>query len=358
MTYQNTTTTSRKGKHLSYEERCQIEAYKKLEKPLSNRAIARLLGRAPQTIHQEIKDGTVRQIRRQKSHGKIYEYASWVYIAQAGQAAYDKARQQSVRKPKWATASQFMAFADRQMTQHEWSPDAVIGHVKKKKKFTNETIPSTSTLYHYIHKGIMKTRNINLLLKVKRTTKKAKPRANKRVLGPSIDQRPESVNQREHLGDWEIDTVIGQKAGKKAVLLTLVERKTRYTLIMKINHKGMVPVNQAMEQLMDRLGEDFTQLFKTITADNGSEFAGLHDLLDRVTDVYFTHPYASYERGTNETHNGIIRRFIPKGTDIDTLSTSIIQRIQHWMNTYPRKILNYATPQECFNKELRAIGID
>lgn len=251
-----------------------------------------------------------------------------------------------------------MAFADKLMTQQNGSPDAIIGHVKKKKLFTNETIPSTSTLYHYIHKGIMKTRNIDLLLKVKRTTKKQPPRTNKRVLGPSIDQRPKHITHRDRLGDWEIDTVIGQKSGKKAVLLMLVERKTRYTLIIKITHKWMVPVNQAMKQLMDQWGDDFPKLFKTITADNGSEFAGLHDLLDSVTDVYFTHPYASYERGTNEMHNGIIRRFIPKGTDIDTLSSSVIQRVQRWMNAYPRKIFDYATPQDCFKKELRTIGIN
>lgn len=100
-----------------------------------------------------------------------------------------------------------------------------------------------------------------------------------------------------------------------------------------------------------RAGESFSQLFKTITSDNGSEFAGLHTSLQEVVNVYFTHPYASWERGTSENQHKIIRRFLPKGQPLEAICDRQCLRIQNWMNDYPRKQLGYQTPHDLFIRE-------
>lgn len=127
----------------------------------------------------------------------------------------------------------------------------------------------------------MKTTNLDLLEKLSRKIKKRdhKPRLNKRILGTSIDERPEVVENRETFGHWEIDTVIGNKVKSDAALLTLAERKIRFEVILKLNGKDTYSVDQAVPALRERAGENFSSLFKTITSDNGSEFAGLHEAL-------------------------------------------------------------------------------
>lgn len=352
MTQTDHTIESRKGKHLNYTERTKIESWKQLNPPLSNRKIAEMLERSPQTIHTEVKDGTVRQVKRQVQNGKTYEYEYFVYSASAGQAAYEQARKRSGKQQKWINAPKFMAYADYKMKEEKWSPDTIVGYVKKHQLFPDEDIPCASTLYRYIDCCLMNTRNIDLSLKTRRKPTIKRKRENKTKLGNSIEQRPDCVAKRERFGDWEIDTVIGVKSGKDQALLTLTERKTRYELIVKIENKSADPVNQLISDLKGIVGEDFKRIFQTITADNGSEFSGISALLEQVTDVYFTHPYSSWERGTNENHNGIIRRFIPKGSKLSDVSTTTIERVQNWMNNLPRKILDYATPQECFLEEI------
>ncbi|MDO6299408.1 IS30 family transposase [Enterococcus gallinarum] len=355
MTQPENTTVSRKEKHQNFAERLKIEAWKSQEEPLSNNEIAKLLGRARQTIHTEIKDGTIRQIRHQKQRGKLYEYEHFAYSAQAGQAAYEKARLHSVKQPKWIKAPDFMAYADYMMKVKNYSPDAVVGRAKRENRFPHEELPNTSSLYHYIDLGLMDTRNIDLRLKVRRSPKKARINRNKRILGELIEKRSDIVDSREEFGHWEIDTVVGLRTGKDHALLTLTERKTRYEMIIKIDGKVADPVNRALKTLQEAAGKDFARLFKTITSDNGAEFSSISELLSEVTAVYFTHPYSSWERGTNENHNGIIRRFIPKGTRLAEISHSHIRRVQDWMNNYPRRILGYATPLECLMAELRIL---
>ena len=175
--------------------------------------------------------------------------------------------------------------------------------------------------------------------KPKTTSQNKRP--NKRVLGKSIDERPEVIDTRETFGHWEIDTVIGNKKKTDPVLLTLVERKTLFEVIFKLDEKDAQAVDQAILRLRKRAGREFGNLFKTITSDNGSEFSGLHEALQDVIDVYFCHPFASWERGTSENQHKLIRRFIPKGKPISEVSEAQCLRIQQWMNDYPRKILRY-----------------
>lgn len=354
MTHSNDTILARKGKHLSYAERAQIAVLK--EKKFSNRQIALTLGRAPQTINNEIHRGKVTQLKRQKQNGKTYDYYITIYDADVAQAKYDKQRLNCGRRPKWTDTDTFIEWADEKMLNEQWSPDAVVGFAKTHDLFDPSIIPCTTTLYNWIDRGIMRTRNIDLLEKLSRKPKTTAPktRPNKRVLGPSIDQRPKSVETRQSFGHWEIDTVLGSKEKSDAALLTLVERQTRFEIILKVDGKDQASINQAIDNLQKRSDQTFSTLFKSITSDNGSEFSGLYDALKETLDVYFTHPYASFERGTSENQHKFIRRFIPKGKPISQVSEVQCLRIQQWMNDYPRKILDYKTPHECIVNALRA----
>lgn len=353
MTQLHDTTESIKGKHLTKDERAQIEILN--QEGYSNRAIAKRLERAPQTINNEIKRGTVRQLTRQKQNGKKYDYYHHVYDPGFAQTRYETQRRHCGRRPKWSLANDFVDWADTQMLEAHWSPDAVIGAAKQREMFPDALIPCTTTLYTWIDRHILRTKNINLSEKLSRKTKsnKRKDRPHKRHLGPSISERPGEVDTRESFGHWEIDTVIGARHKDDAVLLTLAERQTRFEVLLKIDGKDAQPVTEAIESLVERAGDHMASLFKTITSDNGSEFSALHETLKHVTDVYFARPFASYERGTSENQHKLIRRFIPKGQSISSISDRQIQRIQRWMNDYPRKILGYRTPHERFAKSMQ-----
>lgn len=350
MTQTKNNIDSHKGKHLSYAERCQIEVLKRED--YLNRQIAGVLERAPQTIHNEIKRGTITQLKRQKQNGKVYDYYDPIYSADAGQAHYDKERLNSGRRPKWAETDAFINWADDKMLHEKWSPDVVVGFALKQGLFHSTIVPCTTTLYQWIDRGIMKTTNLDLLEKLSRRIKKRdhKPNLNKRVFGKSIDERPEVVGTRETFGHWEIDTVVGNKMKTDAVLLTLAERQTRFEVILKLNGKDAHSVDQAVHGLRERAGEHFSTFFKTVTSDNGSEFSGLNEALQDVVDVYFSHPYTSWERGTSENQHKLIRRFLPKGKSIADVSETQCLRIQQWMNDYPRRVLDYQTPHDCFVK--------
>uniref|UniRef100_UPI000AAA74F6 IS30 family transposase n=1 Tax=Salinicoccus sediminis TaxID=1432562 RepID=UPI000AAA74F6 len=241
------------------------------------------------------------------------------------------------------------------MLDHHWSPDAVIGAAKQRDMCPDELIPCTTTLYNWIDRHIMRTKNIHLSEKLSRNTKSKthKDRKHKRDLGPYIAERPEALESWETFGHWEIDTGIGSKHKDDAVLLTLAERQPRFEVLLKIDGKNDQPVTEAIESLVECAGHHMSSLFKTITSDNGSEFSALHATLKHVTDVYFARPFASYERGPSENQHKRIHRFIPKGQSISSISDRQIQRIQRWMNDYPRKILRYRTPHERFAQAMQ-----
>ncbi|VYU37435.1 Uncharacterised protein [Clostridium paraputrificum] len=171
----------------------------------------------------------------------------------------------------------------------------------------------TKTLYNYIDLGFMDVKNTDLPMKLRRNTKCTRIKKHKKKLGTSISQRSIDIDNRKEFGHWEIDTVIG---------------------------------------------EQFSQVFKSITSDNGSEFADLSTIESETeanTKIYFTHPYSFFEKVTNEHHNGLIRRFIPKGKRISDYSCDDIAFIEDWMNTLPRRILKYKTPEELFELHLDQI---
>jgi IS30 family transposase len=240
--------------------------------------------------------------------------------------------------------------------QDRWSPDAVCGYAELHGLF-DDAIVCTKTLYNYIDLGLIAVKNIDLPMKVRLNTKKKRSRQNKRVLGRSIEERPAEVEQREEFGHWEIDTVIGKKSQDEA-LMTLTERKTRKEFILRVEVKDSEAVSVSIGDLRKRYGSLFSHVFKTITADNGSKFADLGlSVEDEETEIYFTHPYTSCERGTNERHIGLIRRFIPKGKAISSVSDKTISYAENWCNQLPRKILGYRTPEECFQEELALLAL-
>ncbi|EKB61931.1 integrase [Lactobacillus crispatus] len=197
---------------------------------------------------------------------------------------------------------------------------------------------------------------VNLPEKLKRNTKIHRVRKNKKKLGRSIEQRPQEVNKRNVFGHWECDLVLGHKTKDDEVLLTMSERMSREFLIIKIPDKTAASVMNAFKSLRKQYSEHWNDIFKTITTDNGSEFADLSQLEDiSQTLVYYAHPYTSCDKGTVERHNGLIRRFIPKGDYIHNYSLQQIINIETWCNSLPRKILAYHTPDEIFERELDQI---
>lgn len=186
-----------------------------------------------------------------------------------------------------------------------------------------------------------------------RKRKAHKTRANKRILGTGIDERPEIASLRIECGHWEIDTVVGHKAGKESVVLTLVEKKTDYYIAIKIPGKDPISVKTAMEVLRKEYGEkNFSKVFKTITADNGTEFENLKSLEEWGVQIYFAHPYSSWERAQNERHNRLLRRYIPKGVYIENYTDEQILWFADEMNDMPRRQLDYSTPAELFEEFL------
>ncbi|GKV70431.1 hypothetical protein NCCP2716_29290 [Sporosarcina sp. NCCP-2716] len=210
---------------------------------------------------------------------------------------------------------------------------------------------STKTLYNYIDMDVLSVRNIDLPMKTRRKTKTPRVRGNRRILGRGIAERPAEVEDRNEFGHWEIDTVEGLKSGDNA-LLTLVERKTRNYYAILIDDQDHDSVDYALTQLREDFGDLFPEVFKTITSDNGSEFSGLTKGLHGITDVYFCHPYSPYERGSNERHNGLLRRYIPKGKAISDYSPEAIKRTYQTLNQLPRKILDYRQPAVLFEEEV------
>src|SRR5699024_2516348 len=335
----------------------QNEAYKKLD--LSNREIGRLLERSAQTINNNVKKGTVLQVRKQTQNGRDHFYPREVYCADVNYDIYEKNRSHCGRPPKWVDGHEFIEGADQKMLKEKWSPDVVVNVAKKETLFHESIIPSTSTLYNWIDSGIMQTKNIDLLEKVDRKPRSTKGKAhrNKKVHGTSIEDRPKSVEERKEFGHWEIDTVIGKKNADEPVLLTLVERKTTFELIFKIDGKRVDCVDHTLQTFISQLNGIEGDIFKTITSDNGSEFSNLSEL-SKAIDVYFCHPYASFERGTSENQHKIIRRFLPKHESLKDVSEAQVKRVQQWMNDYPRRNQNYKTPHQAFVLELQKLQLN
>lgn len=162
-----------------------------------------------------------------------------------------------------------------------------------------------------------------------------------------IDERPAVVEERSRIGDWEADTIISQ--GKQQAIVTLTERKSRLTLLKKVNDRTAETVAQAMIDLL----KPFTAQTLTITCDNGKEFTD-HRVVTKAlqAEVYFAHPQSAWERGSNENANGLIRQYFPKGTNFSDLTDADISRVEMRLNHRPRKCLGFSSPYMVFFQEM------
>lgn len=346
MSHHDCTTRSRKGKHLTERERYQIEIL--LKEKMSPIEIAKRLGRHRRTIEREIPRGTVRLLRSDLTYKEEY-------CADVGQDEYLKNAQNKGPALKIGHDHKLARYIEDRIIKDKYAPDAVIGEIKEKDlKF--EVSICTKTLYNYIDNEIfVNITNKDLPVKknkAKGTYRKVKI-AHKNLKGTSIEERPESIDNREEYGHWEMDCVVGKQGGSGAVLLVLSERKSRQEIIYKMADKTQGSVQMQLDKLEKRYGKQFYEKFKSLTLDNGPEFLDFKALERSAikpdyqrTKIYYAHPYSSWERGTNENSNKLIRRFIPKGTDIGNISLKEIQRIEHWMNHYPRRIFGYKSAMD------------
>ena len=344
----NHTTSFRTNKHLNQSERFFLE--KCLIQGESITSIAKRLGRSRTTVYNEIKRGSVLQIKQ----GKEVK----LYFSDTGQLQYEKSRQGSFNTLRAGAIEQFLKWVEDRVKKDKWSLDAAAGYALSNNLFRRTEMVCTKTLYNYLHQGILSLTVLDLPLIVRRSTRKAKIREHKRKLGKSIDLRDESIETREEFGHWEIDTVRGIKDKADEVLVTLLERKSRLYVPLRCPSSKAADVKITLNDWFGSLSQYFKRgkVCKTITSDNGSEFADIAELEDEDLLIYFAHPYSAWERGSNERHNGLLRRFIPKGTPISEVSNDTLKRVARWCNNLPRKILGYRTPLSVFLEEVGKLG--
>ncbi len=231
-------------------------------------------------------------------------------------------------------------------------------------KLEGMTTVCTKTFYNYVHQDKIGIKPIDLPRMLRRKPKKNdKDYIPKGQKGTSIEERPDEVETREEFGHWEGDLVVGPRNGRHGAYLTLIERKTRFFLMLYITRKSSKLVYMKINQLNKFYGDRFPEIFKSITFDNGAEFSRYRDIekkpgeKNQRTKVYFGRPYHSCDRASNENCNALIRYFIPKGTDIDTISKEMTLDINNKINNKKRKINNYLSSETLFLEELRNIGV-
>ena len=337
-------TEKKEKKHLKEKDRYQIEALLKAKK--KPKEIAKIIGSSRRTIEREIKRGSVTQLTSE------YEYVT-VYKADAGQRLHEEKAQNKGRPLKIGYAHEYAQRITELITLEKYSPDAANAQYAKENG--GKKVVCTKTLYNYIRSELFYGLGEEALPRGKRRsghTVRHRRVALNNPTGTSIEERTAEINERQEEGHWEMDTVVGGPK-TKACLSVLTERKKNLELVFKLPSKTQASVVQLLDRLERKLGPvRFREVFKSITCDNGCEnldAAGMERSLfssQKRTTIYYAHPYSAYERGANEGANVLIRRFVPKGSDIGKLSREDVKRIAHWMNHYPRRKLDYASAFE------------
>lgn len=300
---------------LTQEERYQISVL--LKAGHNQNEIAGFLERSPATISRELKRNKGRRgYRPKQAHSKSVERRA--------------ANARQIDEATWQ-------FAEEKLMQ-QWSPEQISGHV----------YISHETVYQRVYAD---KRAGGLLWKNLRCQKKRKKRYGKtdrRGVIPnrlSIDERPAIVDKRCRIGDWEADTIIGKN--HRQAIVSLVERKSKLTLIHKVERQTAENVSKAMIKLLKL----HRSKVYTVTSDNGREFAGHETIAKNLqADFYFAHPDSSWERGTNENTNGLIRQCFPKNRDFTTITQQEIDTVMERLNNRPRKRLGFLTPNQVFFK--------
>lgn len=311
-------------RHLTIDERESILKMRSEQKNMTD--IAELIGRNKGTISRELS-------RNVSSTGE--------YKPHLAQRYYSKRRDASKQPYRLEKNGKLRQYIRKKLEQY-WSPEQISAVLKRERKMGVSVV----TIYSWIKRD--KTGG-GKLYKFLRQGHRKKPKKHgsldKRGQIPDrrpISERPEAVGNREEMGHWEGDTVVGKSNG--SFVATHVERKSRYLLAGKTDDKSADSMNAATQRLFRKIPRAKR---KTMTFDNGKEFAGFKELEKTVGFCcYFADPYSSYQRGTNENTNGLLRQFFPKGTDFNEVSEEEIDKAEALLNNRPRKCLNYRTPHE------------
>lgn len=346
---------TRTFKHLAFIDRLKIEAL--LQTKVSVSKIAEIIGCCRQTIYRELDRGTyLRRDRHTWNDVKAYspDIAEQKYRANLR----EKGRPLKIGSD-WETAR----YIENRIVEDRCSPDVVAAELRMEPERFH-TILCTRTIYNYIDRGYIFPNISNEKLPYRRKRKRGyrQVRPARAPKGTSIEKRPEKVADREEFGHWEMDTVVGKSKTKKC-LLVLTERKTRMERIFLLPMHSTAEVVKVLDQIEEEMGsQDFRKCFRSITVDNGCEFqdcAGMEAADEngsKRTEIYYCHPYSSYERGSNECQNRIIRHFFPKKTDFSKVSEKAVKQVEHWMNHYLRRNLGYHSPQELYDQELAILS--
>lgn len=342
--------------HLTWADRLKFEALLKanVEKP----KIASILGVHISTVYREEKRGRYEHLN----------YEDWTteerYSPDIAEGKYRGHLKKKGTGIKIEKDPELMEDIEEKIAEESYSPEAALAKIESSPKEYKTSI-CTTTLYSYIDKGIFKRLSL-AMLPVKRDEKKKKKKVKRQARsakGDSIEKRPEEADTRETFGHWEMDSVVGPRGKSKKAMLVLTERKTRMEIVELLPDHTADSVVKALNRIERRWGADFCRIFKTITVDNGSEFADFENMEKKHrgkgtrTKVYYCHPYSSYERGSNEVNNRLIRRFIPKGVNFDNKMPKEIKSIETWMNQYPRRMFGFRSSEELFQEELETLKL-
>lgn len=342
-------------KHLSQNDRIKMETM--LNSGHKVVEVAEYLHVHRSTIYREIKRGEY--THRNSDYTEETRYSS-----DLGQKNHDWNAQGKGRNIKIGNDRPLAEYIEGKIIEDKYSPEAALAAAAESGiEFT--TSISVRTLYRYIDKGIfLKLTNKDLPVKGKRKKHNKRVKVQKRAsAGESIENRPDEVKDREIFGHWEMDTVKGKQGVTKSCMLVLTERKTRDEIIVKLPDQKAASVVEAIDRLERKWGDMFTKVFRSITVDNGVEFSDYEGLERSVlhegekrTFAFYCHPYSSWERGSNENNNRLIRRHIPKGEDFDEKQDRDIEYIENWINNYPRGIFGFKTSAQLFEEKIRKLA--
>ena len=307
---------------LTLEQRYQIYALMKAERTKTD--IARIVGVHKSTISRELK----RNVSKRGCRPKF---------------AHQKATERKHGKVNIRISNQMWAEAEEKLEKEQWSPEQISGRLV----FESKGTISHESIYQRIYKDKQKGGTLYKHLRCQKKRKKRYGKNDKRgalVNQVSIEKRPQIVDRKTRIGDWELDTVIGKH--HKQAIVSMTERKSKLLRMKKVSRKTGVLVSRAICENLDSL------TVHTLTSDNGKEFAEHAQIAQTLNaDFYFCHPYSSFERGLNENTNGLIRQYFPKKTDLSTITDKQIKEVEDKLNNRPRKTLGYRTPNEVYFKE-------
>ena len=337
-------------KQLTYDDRIKIEALYNAGVPVSS--IALQLGVHVSTIYRDIKRGMY------ASHD--YELRPvFHYGADRAQQKRDFLSSSKGAPVRYAHCYELFDFIEYKIIHDKYSPAAVAFELRK-----HDSLPYVceSTIYRYIEQGYFLHLERKHLPErgVRKHPYKRIARTHRQLYGVSIEHRPAIVSVRDSFGHWELDSVIGHNSGNNQSCLVFTERLSRAELVFKVPSKTAHSTVRVLDELQRHC--KFSKLFKTITVDNGCEFADSFRMEHspagrRRTRVFYCHPYTSCERGSNENANRLVRRWFVKGSDFSRLRASDCLQLSRWMNSYPRDLLGGKTPSELFIDACNAEGI-